>query len=308
MFPWRFEFTAREPIDFPEGKAANVLRGAFGSIFRRLACRADCPGAKECPARDTCDYARIFEPRAHGAGPSGLADWPRPFVFRAAHLDGKSLLPGETFCFDLHVFDAKDPALARFVRTFAEIAQAGLGSRRGRAVLRSVWQLGTDGARAICVWETGAFRVGMIPDPLRVPLTVAASDNVNTVTVQFLTPTELKAGDRLVERPEFSTLFGRARDRVSTLMTLYGEGGLDLDFRDTGASAARIMLIRFDLRHADTERRSSRTGQVHPLGGFVGSACYEGDLAEFLPILRAASWTGVGRQTVWGKGHIKLLR
>jgi hypothetical protein len=54
------------------------------------------------------------------------------------------------------------------------------------------------------------------------------------------------------------------------------------------------------------ERRSSRTVQVHPLGGFVGGAEYEGELTEFLPWLQAACWTGVGRQTVWGKGALRI--
>ncbi len=54
------------------------------------------------------------------------------------------------------------------------------------------------------------------------------------------------------------------------------------------------------------ERRSGRTGKTHPIGGFIGSADYEGELAEFLPFLEAARWTGVGRQTVWGKGEISV--
>jgi CRISPR/Cas system endoribonuclease Cas6 (RAMP superfamily) len=54
------------------------------------------------------------------------------------------------------------------------------------------------------------------------------------------------------------------------------------------------------------ERRSSRTGQTHSIGGFVGEAEYEGDLAEFVPYLKAAKWVGVGRQTVWGKGEIDV--
>ena len=33
----------------------------------------------------------------------------------------------------------------------------------------------------------------------------------------------------------------------------------------------------------------------------------QGDLAEFLPWLRAARWVGVGRQTVWGKGDVRVL-
>ena len=45
---------------------------------------------------------------------------------------------------------------------------------------------------------------------------------------------------------------------------------------------------------------------MHSIGGFVGEAEYEGDLAEFVPYLRVAKWTGVGRQTVWGKGEVEV--
>jgi CRISPR/Cas system endoribonuclease Cas6 (RAMP superfamily) len=55
------------------------------------------------------------------------------------------------------------------------------------------------------------------------------------------------------------------------------------------------------------ERKSGRTGQVHSLGGFTGEAEYEGALAEFVPWLRAARWVGVGRQTVWGKGEMRVV-
>jgi hypothetical protein len=93
----RFSFIARESIYFPPGKAANLLRGAFGVIFRRIACVPHCPGARECEIRESCPYARMFEPSATGKGPSGLADWPRPFVFRAFHLDGCTVGPGVRF-------------------------------------------------------------------------------------------------------------------------------------------------------------------------------------------------------------------
>jgi hypothetical protein len=39
----------------------------------------------------------------------------------------------------------------------------------------------------------------------------------------------------------------------------------------------------------------------------MGTATYEGDLAEFLPWLQAAEATGVGRHAVWGQGEIRLL-
>jgi hypothetical protein len=97
------------------------------------------------------------------------------------------------------------------------------------------------------------------------------------------------------------------RDRISTLRELYGEGPLAIDFRAFGERAGHVRMTRCDIRQVEIVRRSSRTGQVHPIGGFVGQAEYEGELAEFVPYLRASRWTGVGRQTVWGKGEIECI-
>ena len=96
-----------------------------------------CPGARECEARASCPYARMFEPSALEGGPSGLADWPRPFVFRATHLDGCTVRPGEAFSFDLNLFDMRSPAIAYLVLSFAQLAHEGLGPSRGRATKHS---------------------------------------------------------------------------------------------------------------------------------------------------------------------------
>jgi hypothetical protein len=139
--------------------------------------------------------------------------------------------------------------------------------------------------------------------PLELNLTSRA-EHVTCVRVRFITPTELKNGSQIAARPEFSILACRIRDRISTLRECYGEGSLDIDFRAFGERANLVRMTRCDIRAVSVERRSSRTGQVHGIGGFVGEAEYEGNLAEFLPYLQAAKWTGVGRQTVWGKGEV----
>ena len=134
---------------------------------------------------------------------------------------------------------------------------------------------------------------------MRLPL-AALETPVRRVRVRFLTPTELKGADR----PEFSVLFSRIRDRVSTLRALYGAGPLEIDFKSMGRHSESVSTTRCDLEYVDAERVSRKTGQRHSIGGFIGVAEYEGDLAEFVPYLEAARWTGVGRQTVWGKGEI----
>jgi hypothetical protein len=289
FYPLRFEFIARESLYFPPGKAGNILRGALGLIFKRIACSPT--------------YRRVFEPISNG-GPSGLADSPRPFVFRARYLDGHTLQPGESFHFDLHLFSLDPDVLACFILTFATLAGEGLGPRRGKAELQRVRRLALNDLPEQLLFEGGTQLVaGVAPASLDLePLTSAP----HKVRVDFLSPTELKHEHRVTGRPEFPILFARIRDRISTLSQLYGPGVLDIYFPALGVRAASVRLTDCRFQRQEFERRSSRTGRTHSIGGFIGFAEYQGDLAEFLPYLEAARWIGVGRQVVWGKGEISL--
>jgi hypothetical protein len=279
----RFNFTAQDTIRFPRGKPANVLRGAFGSIFRRIACAPHCTDAAACEIRESCAYARTFEPASTGAGPSGLADWPRPFVFRAAHLDGQIIQPQSPFHFDVNLFQPDRSVIGYFVQAFAQLAQDGLGWKRGRATLNTVDEI------------TSA--VDLSPE----------RDSIARVAVRFVTPTELKSGQQIAARPEFGILMARIRDRISTLRALYGAGPLDMDFAGFGHRADAVRMIFCDVAQVRARRVSARTGQQHGLDGFIGMAEYEGELGEFVPFLRAARYSGVGRQTTWGKGELEVI-
>ena len=274
--------------------------------MRSLVCHPDCPDAKECPERSTCPNARLFEPAAWAPGPSGLADWPRPFVLRSAHLDGRTIIPGATFDFDLHVFDRQDPALVWLVLTFIEMANRGFGPGRGRARVETVVGLNARGERSSSIYDSRNPAFPVMPQPIT--LTLGPLERpVSHVRIGFATPTELKSEERLATEPRFEVLFARIRDRISTLRSLYGEGPLEIDFRGMAERAAHVQLSGSRLEYRSINRRSAKTGQISPLGGFVGEVEYTGDLAEFVPYLAAAHWTGVGRQTVWGKGALQVL-
>ncbi|HEV8041763.1 MAG TPA: CRISPR system precrRNA processing endoribonuclease RAMP protein Cas6 [Bryobacteraceae bacterium] len=308
FYSFRFVFSALDTIAFPSGQPGNLLRGAFGNAFRGIVCPSNCPGARLCPTRASCDYARIFEPTREEpireeptregptgeeptgepasttSGPSGLRDRPRPFVFRAAYLDGKTIQPQERFWFDVNLFETRNPPLDSFAQAFGRLAKQGIGPRRGRSDLVSV--------------EQRSISISLAPK----------SEETRTIRVEFVTPTELKSGDQLVARPEFDVLFARSRDRVSTLRALFGAGPLEIDFRAMGQRAGAVRMTHCELRQVDATRRSSRTGQVHGIGGFVGLAEYAGDLGEFIPYLEIAQWTGIGRQCVWGKGELRVAK
>jgi hypothetical protein len=305
FFRLRLHFRAGESIAFPPGQAGNIVRGAFGTMLRAVACPPECPGADSCPDRATCDYARLFEPRAvQGTGPSGLANRPRPFVLRAAHLDGKHFEAGGRFHLDIHLFDLAHPGFASVTGSFARLANEGLGPDRGAVELLHADLVGLDDAPVIRVSDGNTMVLRQTPSPAVIALDPPES-HADRIRVHFLTPTELKGGGHHDDPLPFSILFARIRDRLSTLASLYGRGPLPIDFKAMGQRAARVQITRSELTLQRLDRRSSRSGQVHPMGGFTGEVEYEGHLAEFLPYLAAARWTGVGRHTVWGKGQVE---
>ncbi len=214
------------------------------------------------------------------AGPGGMADPPRPFVLRASELDGRTFAPDAEFAIDIHFFDLNQPLPEIFATALGELSRTGLGPRRARVEL-------------------------LPPEPpRRITLDLSPGAPQNRATVRFVTPTELKGLEPRASVIPFDVLFARARDRVSSLCALYGVGASDIDFAGMGLRAKGVRMIGCSIAHADIMRRSSRTGQTHDIGGFTGVASYEGDLAEFMPYLRGAWWTGIGRHTVWGNGVI----
>jgi hypothetical protein len=218
-----------------------------------------------------------------GFSPRGALAPPRPFILRTSHLDDATFHPGDAFHFDLHLFDLRTPWLAVLKEAFAVMAARGIGIGRGRAELASVDE-------SECV-------ISLEP----------AATPIDRLTLHFVTPTELKSANEIAAQPEFSILFARIRDRLDALRTAYGDGPLDIDFLALGERAGSIRMVRCVIEWEHIQRRSSRTGQVHPIGGLTGEVEYAGELAEFLPWLRAAHWIGVGRHTGWGNGDVRVV-
>ena len=215
LYPLRFHFLAKEPVSIPSGGAGNLFRGALGLALRGVSCTARCPGmsgqsASLCNVARECAYAQLFEPMRVDAGPSGLKDRPRGFVLRTAHI-GESIPAGGLFHVDIHVFDTRPFAIGnidKLQEAFRQIGLEGIGATRGRFDLIAVSRI--DG----CALES---------EPMSLSLK-ATGEACARVRIEFVTPTELKAGGVVVSRPEFGILFSRIRDRISTLRAIYGAG------------------------------------------------------------------------------------
>ena len=223
---------------------------------------------------------KVFRPAPREDMPSGFQDPPRGFVVRARDLNARTFQRGRTFVFHLHVFQ---PGIeANLVKGFADALVKGFGPWRARAELED------------CTREN--LTISLAP----------ASDPVSAAKVRFVSPTDLKGFAPGETPPPFPILFARMRDRIGALFTFYGTEPLHFDFKGLAERSGEVSLSSGAIEMVEADRHSSRTGQRHSLGGFMGEALYAGALAEFMPWLKAAEYTGIGRHTVWGLGEIKV--
>ena len=262
------EFIALDPMGFPRENKTNVLRGSLGYALRHVSASV---------------YSQVFEPR-WDKGPRRYGNAPRPFALRWT--SEKTLLnPGERFTFEVLLFARRPEWLQPLQDALIELGNTGITKTRSRAQLLS-----------------------FVPAelPFKLPVQTSTTYDSGRLKVHFVTPTELKTSGAISIRPEFDLLIGRLVGRIRSLGCGYQGWTRDWDGRWLQDLAREVELVDFDWEHAPAERRSSRTQQIHPLGGFVGWAEYRGPITAFAPLLAIGEWTGVGRQTVWGNGVIHI--
>jgi len=304
--PYRFTFRCEQAAWFPAGTLTNHLRGAFGIIFRRMVCRPGCSRPETCPSASTCPYARLFAPRLNGIGRPDMADMPRPFVLRAPVSDDLHLAAGDTFLFDLHLFDFSQPNLRYFIWAFLELAVEGLGRGNPRVRLEKVERIAGDGKPTVVVFD----KLGIRPDAESVTLRLSLTppeQPVDSLRLEFLTPTETSHQKMELRTPYFPAIVGRACDRIEKLCQFFQTRLPYVDFRRLRERAQAVQMLEVRLCETEIWRKSRGTGQIHEVGGFLGYADFAGDLTEFVPWLKAAWWTGVGRYTVWGQGAVRVV-
>jgi hypothetical protein len=278
--PARLDFAAVSDFSLAEGEETNLFRSALGAALRRVGCSSSCPTAQRCPTGRECPYGRLFEP-SWPDGPSGYRDVPRPFVLRGEKTSG-AVRAGQSLFADLFFFDPDQPPWSLLAEAFSVGGEHGWGSRDRSLLLRSL--------------EPAA--------PLLLPLEGPIA--CDRVRVRFVTPIELKRDGQVIHEPDFSVLIQRLSERVRLLGMRYQGWPASKDFTALLAATPSVRLASFEWTHQESTRRSARSGVKHSIGGYTGWAEYVGPLGEFLPLLNLGYWTGVGRQTVWGKGALRI--
>lgn len=298
----------------PAHNKGNALRGGFGVAFRRLVCvdmRWECA---ECTLRFTCAYTTVFNPflPPDADRMTGNRDIPRPFVFKPPLSTQTHFPRGAALVFELVVIGKAIEYLPYFIVAFRALGDIGLGLNRTPVRLARVEAL--DVGRSPALAYEGELNL-MHPTPpisldLRVPDATSAGDDA--LALRFLTPTTLRAGStadrpaQLVRRPEFHHIIKRLRDRLNALATFFGNGPLPLDFKALGEAAEQVRTVDDRTQWQERARFSARRNTPHDLSGFMGTMSFCGNVARFLPLLRAGELVHVGKNAVFGNGWLQV--
>lgn len=313
----RFHLQPAQPLQLPALNKGNSLRGGFGNAFRKLVCvdlRWDCA---QCTLRYQCPYTAVFNPFVPPDAPhlSHNANLPRPFVVKPPLSQQTIYPPATPLIFDLVLIGRAIEYLPYFIVAFRQLGVDGFGLNRARVDLSRVEAIALDGSPSM-VYESTANLVRPSPpisfDLLSRPDTDPPLPNEAGLTIEFLTPTTLKAGSTpghdadTVREPAFHHILKRLRDRLNALASFYGDGPLDLDFKGLGAASEQVPTVEDRTHWVERSRVARRRGITHDLSGFAGSIRFGNAASQFLPLLLAGEYVHVGKNAVFGNGWMRL--
>ncbi len=191
---FRFALSPTQPLFLPARNKGNVLRGAFGTAFRHIACLPECREVRLCPRGMACPYRAIFEPAPppEAASLSKNQDIPRPFIFRPPFDLKTCYQPKEMLEFQLVLVGRGIDFLSYFVIAFRDLGTEGLGLNRALCLLQSVEQIGGNGSVVQMIYDgrDGLLR-SLDPALLESALlqSVAPLTAVRRIRLKLLTPT-----------------------------------------------------------------------------------------------------------------------
>jgi len=303
----RYSFTCAFETDaaLPPYKGSTI-RGIFGHALKKVVCALKKQDCRNCLLAPKCIYPNIFEmspaPEV-STGRKRIAAPPHPYVIEPPTEYKTNYRRNDTLNFILLVFGAINDYLPYFIYAFDQMGQMGIGKKiDGRRASFSLQQVTMEKA-VIYSKADGRINMPLALPELSIELLQQPSilDNLQ-IEIKLETPLRLKYQNTLHAELPFHVLTRSMLRRASSLLALYGGGEPPLDYRGMVKRAEQVRIMNSDIKWFDWRRYSNRQEQAMLIGGMIGSVIYEGQLAEYIPLLRFCEQVHTGKQTAFGLG------
>jgi hypothetical protein len=288
----RYEVVKPFRLPFHSG---SMLRGVLGRSLRAAGCARRTATCKaDCEAQNQCTYARLFDPPVPNPAPHrflhGQTRAPQPLIPLFPTPGQIDLEKGRNFSIAVRLLGPLHLGEMEMVLAALEGVSA--------------FELGQDNGG---VAFDGATILGRREMPIAMD---GDSRGAERVEIVFETPTWLEHDGKLMKTLVFQSFFRAVYRRLTVLCALYGtlDERDDVDFARLDEVAKRIELAEQNIKVLEPwQRRSVARGREHSMQGVLGSVIFVGnELAEFMPTLRLAAKTHIGKSTSFGQGRIRI--
>jgi CRISPR-associated endoribonuclease Cas6 len=226
---------------------------------------------------------------------------PHPFVIEPPEWRQQYFPEGQTLSFNLILIGSAIDYIPYFIYTFEQLGGIGIGKGRGKYILSEVK---IDG---ITVYKKGILKKS-ISKIMEIPSKFETTDSVENLTLKIITPLRIRYQRKFVTELDFHILVRNLIRRISLLGYFHcGEQLPDFTVQEVIRHAETINTVNSNLRWHDWERYSSRQEIKMKLGGVVGEIVYRGNIAPFIPYLKAGEILHVGKNTSFGLGKYEII-
>lgn len=146
---------------------------------------------------------------------------------------------------------------------------------------------------------TSSYKEGKDPAP--------EENRRNTTTISLKTPLRIRFDGQITDKLEFHVLLRNLLRRISSLSYFHCGKRLGMDFRGLIEKFRAIRQTASDIHWYDWKRYSTRQEEWMSLGGVIGSVLYEGDMSDFMVLLRLGEYVHVGKGTSFGLGKYDIV-
>lgn len=305
-----FTAEATTPLEL-DGQSGSAVRGAIANaLWERFCANKAAPTCAGCSLAQMCPVAALVAPM-RDEDQKGGDQRPRPYVIRPPLGGARRFESGDAITFGLGLFGVAATLFPYIVIAAQELERDGLGrrlpelrGRRGRLRLRAIDALNplTSERQTLYRPDERQVQTPGLPIDAAAVATYAADLPDDRITLRLHTPLRIIERDRLLKRIALRPLIQRLMRRLDDLSIAYGAGPLGIDFHALLDCAEAIRVVEDQTRWIDVVSSSARQHRRTPIGGLIGSATFEGDLAPLRELLVWGSLVHVGKNAVKGDG------
>jgi CRISPR-associated endoribonuclease Cas6 len=250
----------------------SQLRGAFGYALKKVTCINPSFKCDGCFASDNCLYYQFYEEKN---------------TYHKYRFDFE--LGKGYYEFNFYLFDDAVDKLPYVISAFhMMLTKNGLGKDRK-----------TFDTFEMYINDTSCMQNKNISIPKEYTKEIIIDEIYSDISLQFVTPLRMKKANMFIKKDELS-LSDIINSIYKRQMKLLGKEYKKFPYKIEGEIEKR------ELRFKELTRMSNRQKTTMNLGGLIGKIDIKGLNKESYEVLKVGELIGVGKQTVFGLGKIKV--